>query len=90
LTPPPGEPRFTPSAVKGTYLVFVPWAALPLGTVVKQHGGRRWEAYTRLGRSIGHRPTRLRAAAALAAWVWGTMPTPAQRHARKVAQAVMA
>lgn len=86
MTAPPGEPRFVPAAATGTYMVYMPWANLPIGTVVKRASGRRWEAYTRLGRSVGVRPTRTRATAALAAWTWDSLPAPARRHALKVAR----
>lgn len=78
---PPREVRFARSTRPGVYLIYVPWSHLPLGTVAKR--GRRWEAFTRLGRSTGVRPTRARATAALIAWTWARTPAPARVRARK-------
>ncbi len=78
---PPGKARFVPASRRGTYLIYAPWARLPLGTVIKVAGGKRWEAFTRLGRSVGIRQTRAQAAAMLTAWIWQRMTSESRRHA---------
>lgn len=80
VTVPPGGPTYAPSVAQGAYLVYLPWATLPLGTVVRRNS-HSWEAFTRLGRSVGTRETREKGAAALAAWTWSRMPATAKRHA---------